>query len=150
MDVNASGRELHGRALFFNMGWHKSLMKHGGGSLGYIAGKLADAYRLHKARTPSADDRAILRSIFVERIAAQTAVGGPAQYHLLRRNPGAIEELVDHHQDLYSIILLSIFVEHPELTDPGSRGDTLEVLDQTVQEMLDIKGYRLENEWRLE
>ncbi len=121
------------------MGWHEFLMKHGVGSPGYIAGKLADAYQLHKARTPAIEERTLIRSIFVERIAAQTTFGGPAQYHLLRRNPDAIEDLVNQHPDLYSIVLLSIFIEHPELIGPGSRGDTFAVLGRTVQEMLDRK-----------
>ncbi len=57
------------------MGWHKFLMKHGVGSPGYIAGKLAESYQLHKARAPSVEESALIRSIFVERIAAQTTVG---------------------------------------------------------------------------
>ena len=114
-------------------------MKHGIGSPGYIAGKLADAYRLRKSHSPPLDERAIIRSIFVERIAAQTTFGGPAQYHILRKNSWAIEELVDHNPDLYSIVLLAIFIEHPELTDFRSQPETFEVLDETVQEALDDK-----------
>jgi len=131
------------------MGWHKFLMKHGVGSPGYIAGKLAESYKLHKARTPAVEERALIRSIFVERIAAQTTVGGPAQYHLLRRNPDAIEDVVNQHPDLYSIVLLSIFIEHPELVGPGSRSDTFTVLNITIQEMLDRKapGWRTSGIW---
>jgi hypothetical protein len=128
------------------MGWHKFLMKHGVGCPGYVAGKLANAYRLRKMHDQSMDDRAIIRSIFVERIAAQTTFGGPPQYHLLKRNSEAIKELVDHHPDLFSIVLLSVFIEHPELTGPGAPKDTFEVLDETVQETLDEKapGWRTE------
>lgn len=53
---------------------------------------------------------------------------------LLRKNSDALEELVDHHPDLYSIALLLIFIEHPQLTGPTSRSDTFEVLNQAVQE----------------
>ena len=131
------------------MGWHKFLMKHGIGSPGYIAGKLADAYRFRKMHSPLVDYRTIIRSIFVERIAAQSVFGGPPQYRLLRRNSWAIEELVNHHPDLFSIVMLSIFIEHPELVGPGSRSDTFEVLDETVQETLDDKvpGWRTGGVW---
>lgn len=131
------------------MGWHKFLMKRGLGSPGYIAGKLAEAYRRRRGLDPSADERAIIRSIFVERIAAQSLFGGPPQYQILKRNSGAIEELVNHHPDLYSIVMLSIFIEHPELVGPNSQGDTFEVLGETVQETLDNKapGWRTSGVW---
>ncbi len=131
------------------MGWHKFVMKHGIGSPGYIAGKLADAYRLRKTHSPSADERAIIRSIFVERIAAQTTFGGPHQYYVLRQNSWAIEELVNQHPDLYSIALLAIFIEHPKLMPPYTQSDTFEVLKETVQETLDnnAPGWRTGGVW---
>jgi hypothetical protein len=131
------------------MAWHKFLMKHGLGSPGYIAGKLAAAYQFRKTHRPPADEGAIIRSIFVERIAAQTTFGGPSQYHLLRRNSGAIEEVVAHHPDLYSIVLLAIFIEHPELMPPYTQPDTFKVLKETVKERLDEKapGWRTGGVW---
>ena len=131
------------------MGLHNFLMKHGIGSPGYIAGKLADAYRARQTHNQPADDIAIIRSIFVERIAAQSTLGGPRQYQLLRRHSEAIQELVNHHPDLYSIVMLLIFIEHPELVGPYSPSDAFEVLDKTVQETLDKKapGWRTKGVW---
>jgi len=131
------------------MGLHKVLMKRGVGSPGYIAGKLADAYWLRKSQSPATDERTIIRSIFVERIAAQTNFGGPPQYHLLRRTQGAIDELVDQHPDLFSIVLLSIFIESPKLMPPYTQSNTFKLLNEVVQETLDAKapGWRTGGVW---
>jgi len=133
------------------MGWHKFLMKRGIGSPGYIAGKLAAAYqsRIGTNRTAQCDERDIIRSIFVERIAAQTVAKGPFQYHLLKVNPNAIEELVNTHPDLFSIVLLSVIIEHPEISGPHAPADTFQVLNETVQETLDTKapGWRTNGIW---
>src|SRR5271157_2579916 len=131
------------------MGLHKFLMKHGAGSPGYIARKLADAYLSKRTQFPLLGERDILRCIFVDRIAAQSAFGGPPQYQLLKRTLGAIDELIDNHPDLYSIVLLSIFVELPRLMPPYTQRDTFETLKAAVQETLDNKtpGWRTGGVW---
>lgn len=131
------------------MSWHKSLMKHGLGSPGYIAGQLAKAYQTRKKYSPSVDELAIIRSIFVERVAAQSLTGGPPQYRILKNNPEKIGMLIAQHPDLFSIVMLSIFIEHPELVRPYSGTDTFEVLIETVQEVLDKKasGWRTGGIW---
>lgn len=131
------------------MGLHKFMMKHGVGSPGYIASRVAEAYRFRKARDPKVDDRTTIRAIFVERVAAQSLFGGPRPYKLLRGNTRAIEELVDHHPDLFSIIMLTVFIEHPELVGPFSRSDSFDVLIETVREVLNSKapGWRTAGVW---
>ncbi len=132
------------------MGWQKLLMKRGVGSPGYIARTMAKSYRARKTGDPSAPERTIIRRLFVERIAAQTLFGGPAQYKFLKSNPSAIEELVDQHPDLFSIVTLAIFIEHPELVGPGAPADAFDVLSEVVQEVLDdgAPGWRTEGVWR--
>lgn len=132
------------------MGWHKFLMKRGLGSPGYIARKMARTYRIGKQNYPSMEERRVIRRLFVQRVAAQTLFGGPVQYKFLKRNPAAIEELVDQHPDLFSIITLAIFIEHPELVAPGAPADAFNVLTETVQEVLDAEapGWRTGGVWR--
>ena len=119
------------------MGWHKFLMKRGLGSPGYIAKNMARTYRIAKQNYSAMEEREVIRRLFVQRVAAQSMLGGPAQYRFLRANPDAIEELVDHHPDLFSITTLAIFVEHPELLGPGVPADSFNVLNETVQEVFD-------------
>jgi hypothetical protein len=132
------------------MGWQKFLMKHGLGSPGYIAKRMARRYRTLEASGPSIDERAIIRRIFVERVAAQSVLGGPTQYRFLKSNPSAIDELVDHHPDLFSIVSLAVFIEHPELLGPGVPADVFNVLGETIQEVLDAQapGWRTAGVWR--
>lgn len=132
------------------MGWQKFLMKRGLGSPGYIAKQMARTYRIEKQKNPSIEERTVVRRLFVQRVAAQTMPGGPAQYRFLKQNPPAIEELVDHHPDLFSIITLAIFIEHPELLGPGAPADSFNVLAETVQEVLDAEapGWRTDGVWR--
>lgn len=132
------------------MGWHKLLMKRGMGSPGYIAKRMAKIYWTWKTSNPSAEERTIIRRLFVERIAAQTFLGGPVQYKFLKSNPAAIEELVDQHPDLFSIVTLAIFIEHPELVGPGAPADAFDVLSEVVQEVLDdgAPAWRTEGVWR--
>ncbi len=131
------------------MGLHKFLMKHGLGSPGYIARKMATRYQELSLQRPSIDERGILRAILVERIAAQTVAGGPIPYHILRRFPDAIEELLNYHVDIYSVVLLAIFIEHPELINPFAPSNALDVLVETVQETLDtvFPGWRTSGYW---
>jgi hypothetical protein len=132
------------------MGWQKFLMKRGLGSPGYTAKMMARTYRIGKENYPSMDERTVIRRLFVQRVAAQSGLGGPAQYQFLKENPDAIEELLDHHPDLFSIITLAIFIEHPELLGPGAPADTFKVLTETVQEVLDSEapGWRTDGVWR--
>lgn len=121
------------------MGWHKLAMKHGIGSPGYVARRMAKAYKTWKSRTPTEGEQEIIRRIFVERIAAQTIMGGPAQYRFLRQHASAIDEIVESHPDLFSIVLVCVVIEHPELLAPGAPLDAFDVLGETLQEVLDAK-----------
>jgi hypothetical protein len=125
-------------------------MKHGLGSPGYIAKRMARRYRTLKGGGPSTEERAIIRRIFVERVAAQTVFGGPTQYRFLTSNPSAIHELVSQHPDLFSIVSLAVFIEHPELLGPGAPADAFSLLSETIQEVLDAEapGWRTEGVWR--
>lgn len=131
------------------MGWQKFLMKRGLGSPGYIAKKMARTYRIGKENYPSMEERTVIRRLFVQRVAAKGIVGGPQQYKFLKQNPAALDELVDQHPDLFSIITLAIFIEHPELLGPGAPADAFSVLTETVQEVLDAEapGWRTVGVW---
>jgi hypothetical protein len=111
---------------------------------------MAGMYRIGKQNYPEMHEREVIRRLFVHRIAAQSQLGGPAQYRFLKANADAIEELVDHHPDLFSIITLAIFIEHPELLGPGAPADAFDVLTETVQEVLDseVPGWRTYGVWR--
>jgi hypothetical protein len=132
------------------MSWQKFLMKHGVGSPGYIAKRMARRYRTLKVSGPPVDEQAIIRRVFVERVAAQSVLGGPTQYRFLRSNPSAIHELLGRHPDLFSIVSLSIFIEHPELLGPGAPADAFSVLSETIQEVFDAEapGWRTEGVWQ--
>jgi hypothetical protein len=132
------------------MGWQKFLMKRGLGSPGYIAKKMARTYRIAKENNPSMEERTVIHHLFVQRVVAQSVLGGPVQYKFLKQNPAAIEELLDQHPDLFSIITLAIFIEHPELLGPGAPADAFNVLAETVQEVLDAEapGWRTDGVWR--
>ncbi len=132
------------------MGWQKFLMKRGLGSPGHIAKKMARTYRIGKENYPELEEREVLRRLLLQRVLAQSTLGGPVQYQFLKRNPVAFEELVNQHPDLFSIITLAIFIEHPELLGPGAPADAFSVLTQTVQEVLDAEapGWRTDGVWR--
>ena len=132
------------------MGWQKFLMKRGIGSPGHIAKEMGRLYRIGKGNYPAMEERDVIRRLFAHRIAGQSVLGGPTQYQFLKANPEAIEELVDHHPDLFSIIALAIFIEHPELLGPGAPADAFSVLNETVQEVLDAEapGWRTAGVWR--
>jgi hypothetical protein len=110
---------------------------------------MAGIYRIGKANYPAMEEREVIRHLFVQRIAAQTLGGGLVQYRFLKANPDAIEELVDHHPDLFSMTTLAIFIEHPELLVPGAPADAFDVLNETVQEILDAEapGWRAAGVW---
>lgn len=132
------------------MGWQKFLMKRGLGSPGYIAKKMARTYRIGKENYPELDEREVLRRLLLERVLAQSMPGGPVQYQFLKQNPAALEELVDQHSDLFSIITLAIFIEHPELVGPGAPADVFGVLAETVEEVLDAEApaWKAAGVWR--
>jgi hypothetical protein len=131
------------------MGWHKFLMKHGIGSPGYIARRMAKRYMFLKTMGFSEDEQEILHRIFVERIAAQASAGGPSQYHFLREHAFSIHEILAAHPDLFSLALMCIVIEHPELVGARSPGDAFDVLGQTLNEVLDEKvpGWRVQGVW---
>ena len=131
------------------MGWHKFVMKHGMGSPGYIAKKMAKTYRIGKENYPGIGlkkERETLRRLLLQRALAQSMLGGPAQYKFLKENPRVLVELVHQQPDLFSIVTLAIFVEHPELLGPEASAEAFEVLSETVQEVLDAEapGWRTE------
>lgn len=132
-----------------NRGWHKFLMKHSVGSPGHVVKAMARSYRRWAASGRYVDERAIIRRILLERVAAQAAVGGPAQYRFLRSNPSALDKAVDEHPDLFSIVSLAVCVEHPELIGPGAPADAFDVLSETIQEALDAEapGWRTAGVW---
>lgn len=132
------------------MGWQKLLMKHGVGSPGYVARRMAKSYRRWKSTGQSVDERAIIRQIFVERVVAQSTLGGPTQYKYLESNPSAIDELIDENPDLFSIVSLAVFIEHPELLGSGAPPDAFDVLRETIQEILDSEaaGWRKQGIWQ--
>lgn len=132
------------------MGWQKLLMKRGLGSPGYIAKKMARTYRVGKENYPAMEEREVIRRLLSQRVSAQGVLGGPLQYQFLNQNPAALDELVDQHPDLFSIITLAIFIEHPELLGPGAPADAFDVLTETVQEVLDAEapGWRTLGVWR--
>ena len=149
--MDSCSQELDSRReRVFKMGWQKFLMKRGLGSPGYIAKRMARTYRIGKENYPSMDERTVIRRLFVQRVGAQSVLGGPVQYQFLKQNPDAIEELVDHNPDLFSIITLAIFIEHPELLGPGAPADAFKVLTETVQEVLDSEAprWRTDGVWR--
>jgi hypothetical protein len=132
------------------MDWHKLLMKHGLGSPGYIAKKMAKTYRIGKENYPEMEEREVLRRLLLQRVLAQSMLSGPVQYQFLKQNPAVLEELVHQQPDLFSIITLAIFIEHPELLRPGAPVDAFDALTETVQEVLDTEapGWRTEGVWR--
>jgi hypothetical protein len=131
------------------MGWQKFLMKRGLGSPGYIAKKMAKTYRIAKENYPTMEERTVIRRLFLQRVAAQGVLGGPVEYQFLKQHPAALNELVDQHPDLFSIVTLAIFIEHPELLGPGAPADAFSVLAETVQEVLDaeVPGWRTDGVW---
>jgi hypothetical protein len=129
--------------------WHKFLMKRGLGSPGYIARRMGRRYLFWRFRRPFEDERAILRFVLYERIAVQSRMGGPLHYQLLRGNGPMIENLLDQHPDLFALSMLVIFIEHPELLSLRAPADAFEVLNETVQEVLDetVLGWRARGVW---
>jgi hypothetical protein len=126
------------------MRWQHFLMKHGIGSPGYIARRMAKEYRARKAGNPSLDERSILFRVYATRVAAQSILGGPAEYRMSRENPRLMHAAVEQNSDLFSIIRHAVLIEHPEFDKPYAPSDRFEVLDRVISEVLDreIPGWR--------
>jgi hypothetical protein len=131
------------------MGWQKFLMKRGLGSPGHVARHIARRYWQAAVDNPSISQPSIVLHLFKERIAAQSTVGGPPQYKYLKANPRAIDELVEHHPDIFSIVMLCIFIEYPGLLGAGAPPDAFDVLQETVEEVLDseVPYWRTDGIW---
>ncbi|HEY5330117.1 MAG TPA: hypothetical protein VIJ79_09555 [Acidobacteriaceae bacterium] len=119
------------------MGFHKFLMKHGIGSPGYIARRMARDYRALSESSSSLDEHKILRSILVRRIASQTTFGGPKEYKIAKMRPEIIDAVTDHSSDLLSVVRYAVLVEHPELKNTHAPSSSLDLLDEVLKEILD-------------
>jgi hypothetical protein len=119
------------------MGWQDFLMKHGIGSPGYIAKTMARQYRAIKEAQPSLDERSVLFRLYANRVAAQSILGGPAEYRMSRENPSLMRAAVEQSANLFSIIRHVVFIEHPELHNPHAPSNRFEVLDRVLAEVLD-------------
>ncbi len=119
------------------MGWQDFLMKHGLGSPGYIARTMARQYRAMKEANPSLGERSILLRLYANRAAAQSTLGGPAEYRMSRKNPSLMHAAVEKNSNLFSIVRYAVFIEHPELHNPHTPSNRFEVLDRILTEILD-------------
>src|SRR5579863_3550112 len=76
-------RELF-RSWGKTMGWHRWLMKHGIGSPGHIARRMARHYRAAKEARPYWSEREVLNAVYAMRVAAQSMLGGPVEYRMTK------------------------------------------------------------------
>lgn len=119
------------------MGWQRWLMKHGIGSPGHIARRMAKHYRAAKEARPNWSEREVLNAVYAMRVAAQTTFGGPAEYRMTKQDSSLKTAVLDENPDLFSIIRYAVMVEHPELQNPYAPPDRFEVLDSVISEILD-------------
>ena len=119
------------------MGWHRFLMKHGIGSPGYIARRMARHYRLAKEARPYWSESEVLNAVYAMRVAAQSILGGPVEYRMTKQDPSLKTAVLDENPDLFSIIRYAVMVEHPELQNPYAPPDRFEILDSVISEILD-------------
>jgi hypothetical protein len=119
------------------MGWHRFLMKHGIGSPGYIARRMARHYRAAKEARPNWIEHEVLNAVYAMRVAAQSVLGGPVEYQMTKKDPSLKDAALDKNPDLFSIIRHAIIIEHPELQNPYAPPDRFEVLDSVISEILD-------------
>ena len=119
------------------MGWQHFLMKHGIGSPGYIAKRLARHYRAIKEANPSLDERSVLFRVYAYRVAGQAILGGPAEYRMNRETPSLMQATIEQNSTLFSIIRHAVLIEHPELHNPHAPSNRFEVLDRVLAEVLD-------------
>ena len=119
------------------MGWHRWLMKHGIGSPGHIARRMARHHRLAKDARPYWSEREVLNAVYAMRVAAQSILGGPVEYRRTKEDPSLKTAVLDENPDLFSIIRYAVMVEHPELQKPYAPPDRFEILDSVISEILD-------------
>jgi hypothetical protein len=119
------------------MGWHRWLMKHGIGSPGHIARRMARHYRLAKEARPYWSEREVLNAVYAMRVAAQSILSGPVEYRMTKEDPSLKTAVLDENPDLFSIIRYAVMVEHPELQNPHAPPDRFEILDSVISEILD-------------
>jgi hypothetical protein len=119
------------------MGWHRWLMKHGIGSPGHIARRMARHYRLAREARPYWSEHEVLNAVYAMRVAAQSVLGGPVEYQMTKKDPSLKDAALDENPDLFSIIRHAILIEHPELQNPYAPPDRFEVLDRVISEILD-------------
>lgn len=119
------------------MGWHRFLMKHGIGSPGHIALRMARHYRLAKEARPYWSEREVLNAVYAMRVAAQSILGGPVEYRMTKEDPSLKTAVLDENPDLFSIIRYAVMVEHPELKNPYAPPDRFQILDSVISEILD-------------
>ncbi len=108
------------------MGWHHWLMKHGIGSPGHIARRMARHYRLAKEARPYWSEREVLNAVYAMRVAAQSILGGPVEYRMTKEDFSLKTAVLDENPDLFSIIRYAVMVEHPELQNPYAPPDRFE------------------------
>jgi hypothetical protein len=111
-------------------------MKHGLGSPGYIARMAARHYVALRAAKPFLDEAEVLRQILVNRIAAQSTLGGPEEYKTARSNPELIDAIIRINPDLFALIRCMVFIEHPEFNKRGALANRFEVLDEVLNEVM--------------
>ena len=126
------------------MGWQYFLMKHGIGSPGYIARRMAKYYRAIREAKPGWDERAVLNAVYAHRVAAQSVLGGPIEYQMTRKDPALKHAVLEENPDLFSIIRHAILIEHPEMQNPHAPPNRFEILDRVLSEVLnrEIPGWR--------
>lgn len=129
-------RELS-RSREKTMGWHRWLMKHGIGSPGHIARRMARHYRLAKEARPYWSEREVLNAVYAIRVAAQSTPGGPVEYRMTKEDFTLKTAVLDENPDLFSIIRYAVLVEHPELQNPYAPPGRFEILDGVISEILD-------------
>jgi hypothetical protein len=95
------------------MGWHRFLMKHGIGSPGYIARRMAKHYCAAKEARPNWSEREVLNAVYAMRVAAQAGLGGTDEYRMTKDDPALKTAVLDKNPDLFSIIRHAILIEHP-------------------------------------
>lgn len=113
------------------------LMKHGIGSPGYIAKTMTRQYRLIKESKPEFDELAVLHYVYANRVAAQSAFGGPEIYKMSRKNPDLIHQAISENPHLFLIIKHAVLIEHPELQNPRAPSDRFEALDRIIAEVIE-------------
>jgi len=98
---------------------------------------MARQYRAIKKINRSLDERSVLFRLYANRVAAQSLLGGPAEYQMSRDEPSLMQAAIEQNPNLFLIIRHAVFIEHPELHDPRAPSNRFEVLDRVLAEVLD-------------